>query len=181
MDDETWDVTQTSEQAWTDFGDALGRILAELEDDDHVIIQVTDLAEVEGKTTPYAQFWLTADDEIHAELSSRRVLREPYRLVRGGVVALRDAARNLGRWHLDECTLVVTLEPCLMCAGAALLSHVRRVVFGAWDPKAGAAGSQWDVMRDRRATARIEVVGGVRAEESAQLLQHFFEVHRLED
>ncbi|WP_291754187.1 nucleoside deaminase [Cellulomonas sp. 73-92] len=97
------------------------------------------------------------------------------------IVALRDAAKNLGRWHLDECTLVVTLEPCLMCAGAALLSHVRRVVFGAWDPKAGAAGSQWDVIRDRRATARIEVVGGVRAEESALLLQHFFEEHRLID
>jgi tRNA(adenine34) deaminase len=68
-----------------------------------------------------------------------------------------------------------------MCAGAALLAHVHRVVFGAWDPKAGAVGSQWDVIRDRRALARIEVVGGVRAEESAQLLQHFFEEHRLGD
>ena len=97
------------------------------------------------------------------------------------VVALRDAAANLGRWRLDDCTLVVTLEPCLMCAGAAILARVPRVVFGAWDAKAGAAGSQWDVIRDRRATARIEVVGGVRADESAQLLQHFFEEHRLND
>lgn len=97
------------------------------------------------------------------------------------VVALRDAAANLGRWRLDDCTLVVTLEPCLMCAGAALLARVNRLVFGAWDPKAGAVGSQWDVVRDRRAMSRIEVVGGVRAEESALLLQHFFEEHRLTD
>ena len=94
------------------------------------------------------------------------------------VVALRDAAANLGRWRLDDCTLVVTLEPCLMCAGAAILARVPRVVFGAWDPKAGAVGSQWDVLRDRRAMHHVEVVGGVRAEESAVLLQRFFEVHR---
>ena len=69
----------------------------------------------------------------------------------------------------------------VVCAGAAILSRVHRVVFGAWDAKAGAAGSQWDVMRDRRARASIEVVAGVRADESAQLLQHFFEEHRLID
>ena len=94
------------------------------------------------------------------------------------VVALRDAAANLGRWRLDDCTLVVTLEPCLMCAGAAILARVPRVVFGAWDPKAGAVGSQWDVLRDRRAMHHVEVVGGVRAHESAVLLQRFFEVQR---
>ena len=94
------------------------------------------------------------------------------------VVALRDAAANLGRWRLDDCTLVVTLEPCLMCAGAAILARVPRLVFGAWDPKAGAVGSQWDVLRDRRATHHVEVVGGVRAAESAVLLQRFFEVQR---
>lgn len=97
------------------------------------------------------------------------------------VVALRDAAANLGRWRLDDCTLVVTLEPCLMCAGAAILARVPRVVFGAWDPKAGAVGSQWDVLRDRRAMHHVEVVSGVRAEESAVLLQRFFEVHRSRD
>ena len=94
------------------------------------------------------------------------------------VVALRDAAANLGRWRLDDCTLVVTLEPCLMCAGAAILARVPRVVFGAWDPKAGAVGSQWDVLRDRRSMHHVEVVGGVRAQESAVLLQRFFEVQR---
>jgi tRNA(adenine34) deaminase len=94
------------------------------------------------------------------------------------VLALRDAAANLGRWRLDDCTLVVTLEPCVMCAGAAVLARVGRLVFGAWDPKAGAVGSQWDVVRDRRAHHRIEVLGGVREAESAELLQRFFEVHR---
>ena len=94
------------------------------------------------------------------------------------VLALRDAAKNLGRWHLDECTLVVTLEPCLMCAGAVLLSHVGRLVFGAWDPKAGAVGSQWDVVRDRRLNHRVEVVGGVLEDECGALLREFFEERR---
>ncbi len=94
------------------------------------------------------------------------------------VLALRDAAVTLGRWRLDDCTLVVTLEPCLMCAGATLLARVPRIVLGAWDPKAGACGSQWDVVRDRRSNHRVEVVAGVRAEESAALLRTFFAPHR---
>ncbi len=97
------------------------------------------------------------------------------------ILALRDAASNLGRWRLEDCTLVVTLEPCVMCAGAVLAARVGRLVFGAWDPKAGAVGSQWDVVRDRRAMVKVEVLGGVRAEESALLLQRFFEEHRLKD
>lgn len=96
------------------------------------------------------------------------------------VVALRAAAAALGRWRLDDCTLVVTLEPCLMCAGATVLARVPRLVLGAWDPKAGACGSQWDVVRDRRLNHRVEVVGGVRAEESSELLRRFFEAHRQE-
>nr|WP_203676497.1 nucleoside deaminase [Cellulomonas phragmiteti] len=94
------------------------------------------------------------------------------------VVALRAAAAALGRWRLDGCTLVVTLEPCLMCAGAVLQARVPRLVLGAWDEKAGACGSQWDVVRDRRALHRVEVVPGVRAEESAALLRDFFHPHR---
>ena len=94
------------------------------------------------------------------------------------VVALREAAATLGRWRLDGCTLVVTLEPCLMCAGAVLQARVPRLVMGAWDEKAGACGSQWDVVRDRRALHRVEVVAGVRAEESAALLRAFFHPHR---
>ena len=91
------------------------------------------------------------------------------------VVAIRAAAAaRWGRWRLDGCTLVVTLEPCTMCAGAAVLARLDRVVFGAHDPKAGAVGSLWDVVRDRRLNHRPEVVTGVRAEESTALLDEFF-------
>ena len=94
------------------------------------------------------------------------------------MLALRSAAAALGRWRLDDCTLVVTLEPCLMCAGATVLARVPRLVLGAWDPKAGACGSQWDVVRDRRLNHRVEVAGGVRADECGALLREFFDDHR---
>jgi tRNA(adenine34) deaminase len=90
------------------------------------------------------------------------------------ILALRAAGAALGSWQLTGCTLAVTLEPCTMCAGAIVLARVARVVFGAWDPKAGAAGSLWDVLRDRRLNHRPEVLGGVRAEECAALLERFF-------
>ncbi len=94
------------------------------------------------------------------------------------VVALRAAATRLGTWRLEGCTLVVTMEPCPMCAGAAMLARVERVVLGAWDPKLGACGSVWDVVRDRRATHRAEVVGGVLEEECAEVVRRFFATHR---
>lgn len=94
------------------------------------------------------------------------------------VVALRAAALAVGEWRLTGCTLVVTLEPCTMCAGAAVLARVERVVFGAYDDKAGAVGSLWDVVRDRRLNHRPEVVSGVLAAESAELLDGFFRLHR---
>jgi len=90
------------------------------------------------------------------------------------VNAIRAAAASVGSWNLEGCTLVVTLEPCLMCAGAILQARVSRVVFGAWDDKAGAAGSMYDVLRDRRLPYRAEVVGGVEADASIELLQAFF-------
>jgi tRNA(adenine34) deaminase len=90
------------------------------------------------------------------------------------VVAIRAAAAALGSWRLEGCTLVVTLEPCAMCAGALVLARVARVVLGAWDPKAGACGSVWDLVRDRQATHRVEVVGGVREQECSRLLLDFF-------
>ncbi len=94
------------------------------------------------------------------------------------IVALRTAAAARGSWNLDGCTLVVTLEPCAMCAGAILQARVPRVVFGAWDDKAGAAGSMYDLLRDRRLPYRAEVVGGVAEAESAALLRAFFESRR---
>lgn len=94
------------------------------------------------------------------------------------VLALRQAAASLGSWNLEGHTLVVTLEPCLMCAGAILQARIARVVFGAWDDKAGAAGSMYDVLRDRRLPYRAEVVGGVQADASAELLRAFFTARR---
>lgn len=94
------------------------------------------------------------------------------------VNAIRAAAASLGSWNLEGCTLVVSLEPCVMCAGAILQSRVSRVVFGAWDDKAGAAGSMYDVLRDRRLPYRAEVVGGVQADAAITLLREFFAERR---
>jgi len=94
------------------------------------------------------------------------------------IVALRAAARALGDWNLTGCTIAVTVEPCTMCAGAITLARLDRVVFGCWEPKTGAAGSLWDVLRDRRLTHRAEVRGGVLADECAALLQDFFAAQR---
>ena len=94
------------------------------------------------------------------------------------VVALRAAAHRLGSWRLSGCTLVVTMEPCPMCAGATMLARVERIVLGAWDPKLGACGSVWDVVRDRRSTHRAEVVGGVLEEECGEMVRRFFATHR---
>lgn len=90
------------------------------------------------------------------------------------VVALRRAAGGLGTWRLDGCTMVVTLEPCTMCAGALVLARVATLVFGAWEPKSGAVGSLWDVVRDRRLPHRLEVYGGVLEAECAALVRSFF-------
>ncbi|MDQ1205777.1 tRNA(adenine34) deaminase [Microbacterium sp. SORGH_AS 862] len=104
---------------------------------------------------------LTGDPTAHAE-----------------VVALRRAAASAGSWNLSGCTLVVTLEPCVMCAGAILQARVDRVVFGAWDDKAGAAGSMYDLLRDRRLPYRVEVIGGVAEQAASAQLQAFFTARR---
>jgi tRNA(adenine34) deaminase len=103
----------------------------------------------------------TGDPTAHAEL-----------------LALRDAAASVGSWRLTGCTLVVTLEPCTMCAGAVVLARIDRLIFGAYDEKAGAVGSLWDVVRDRRLNHRPEVVGGVLADETGARLRDFFAGHR---
>ena len=94
------------------------------------------------------------------------------------IVAMREAANSLGNWRLDGCTLVVTLEPCGMCAGAIAQARIPRVVFGAWDEKAGAVGSVWDLLRDPRAPFNVEVISGVLEDECAQILRGFFERFR---
>lgn len=90
------------------------------------------------------------------------------------IVAIRNAAKRLEKSRLDGCTLVVTLEPCAMCAGAIAQSRISKVVFGAWDKKAGAVGSVWDVLRDPRSIFKVEVVSGVLEEECAEVLTEFF-------
>lgn len=113
---------------------------------------------------------------IGAGRNRREVDGDP--LAHAEVLALRAAAAQRGDWNLDGCTLVVTLEPCVMCAGAVLASRVGHLAYGAWDEKAGAVGSVYDVVRDRRLPHRVDVVTGVEAEQCAALLADFFRVRR---
>jgi tRNA(adenine34) deaminase len=108
--------------------------------------------------------------------NEREALADPT--AHAEVVALREASQARGEWRLTGCTLVVTLEPCTMCAGAIGLSRVDRLVFGAYDEKAGAVGSLWDVLRDRRLNHRPEVLAGVLEEECRAVLLEFFDGHR---
>lgn len=108
--------------------------------------------------------------------NTRKVDNDPMN--HAEIVAMREAANANGSWRLDDHTLVVTLEPCTMCAGAAVQARVGRIVFGAFDEKAGAVGSLWDVVRDRRLPHRPEVVSGVKADECGKLLSEFFKAQR---
>jgi tRNA(adenine34) deaminase len=122
---------------------------------------------------PVAAFVLDADGKrIGSGRNERELHKDPT--AHAEVLAIREAAAALGDWHLLGTTLVVTLEPCIMCAGAILNSRIPRVVFGAWDEKAGAVGSVYDLLRDRRLNHRVEVVAGVQAEQCADLLLEFF-------
>ena len=128
--------------------------------------------------TPIGAVVLGPDGELLAEAANERERRaDPT--AHAEILALRAAAQVHGDgWRLTGCTLVVTLEPCTMCAGAGVLARVSRVVYGAEDPKAGAVGSLWDVVRDRRLNHRPEVISGVRAEECGALLRAFFRSKR---
>ena len=128
--------------------------------------------------TPIGAVVLGPDGAVLAEAANEREKRgDPT--AHAEVLALRGAAEVVGDgWRLTGCTLVVTLEPCLMCAGALLQARLSRLVFGAWDDKAGAAGSVYDLVRDRRLPYRAEVVAGVRADAASALLQDFFASRR---
>jgi len=104
--------------------------------------------------------------------NQRELLKDP--LGHAEIVAIKAASRSIGSWRLDECTLVVTLEPCVMCAGAIMAARIPRVVFGAWDEKAGAAGSVWDLLRDPRSLNKVEVITGVLESECSEVLTQFF-------
>ncbi len=131
------------------------------------------LAESDSADVPVGAVVLAPEGSVLAEAHNQReAVHDPT--AHAEVVALRAACARLGTWRLDGCTLVVTLEPCTMCAGAVVLSRVARLVYGADDPKAGAVGSLWDVVRDRRLNHRPEVVRGVLAEECSAVLREFF-------
>jgi tRNA(adenine34) deaminase len=126
---------------------------------------------------PVGAVILNSKQEIIALANNtRELLRDP--LGHAELVAIRAAARALGSWRLDGCTLVVTLEPCVMCAGAILQARIPRLVFGAWDEKAGAVGSTWDLIRDPRALHKVEVVSDLLKDECASLLKEFFSEQR---
>ncbi|MEU7868313.1 nucleoside deaminase [Dactylosporangium sp. NPDC049140] len=129
-----------------------------------------------GADVPIGAVLLAPDGtELGAAHNERELTGDPT--AHAEMLALRRSAGASG-WRLEDCTLVVTVEPCTMCAGAIVLARVGRVVFGAWEPKTGAAGSLWDVLRDRRLTHRPEVIGGVLEAESSALLRDFFRTHR---
>ncbi|KAA2262193.1 nucleoside deaminase [Solihabitans fulvus] len=135
------------------------------------------LAEASGDVPIGAVVFDSDGVELARAHNAREALGDPT--AHAEVLALRAAAaRHRDGWRLTGCTLVVTVEPCTMCAGALVLARVARVVFGAWEPRTGAVGSLWDVVRDRRLNHRPEVVGGVLAADCAALLDGFFADHR---
>ena len=119
-------------------------------------------------------------DESGAVLASARNTRESSHdpTAHAEVLALRAAGKARGSWRLQDCTLVVTLEPCPMCAGASVMSRLGRIVFGAWNDEYGAAGSRWDLVRDRRLNHQVEVIPGVLAEECGAQVRRFLEERR---
>jgi tRNA(adenine34) deaminase len=148
-------------------------------DFDHAMLHALALAQQAGASgdVPVGAVVLDAAGRLIAQgRNEREATGDPT--AHAEVVALRAAAASSGSWNLEGCTLVVTLEPCLMCAGAILQARVGRVVFGAWDEKAGAAGSMYDVLRDRRLPYRAEVIGGVREDAATAVLRDFFDRRR---
>lgn len=126
---------------------------------------------------PVGAVVLDADGSVIGRgFNQREVRSDPT--AHAEVIALREAAQTVGHWRLERCTLVVTLEPCVMCAGALLAARIPRLVLGAWDHKAGATGSRWDLVRDARIGSKVEVIAGIRGQECALLLREFFEQRR---
>ncbi len=140
---------------------------------DAVMRVALDEAQLSGADVPVGAVVIDASGALIARAhNEREATGDPT--AHAEVLAVRAAAAVLGEWRLSGCTLVVTLEPCPMCAGAIGLSRIDRVVFGAWNDEYGAAGSMWDLLRDRRLTHRPEVVSGVLAEECSALVREFF-------
>jgi tRNA(adenine34) deaminase len=140
-------------------------------------IKVAKAAANTSADVPVGAVILNSKSEVVATGSNERELNNDP-TAHAEIVAMRKAAEAIGSWRLEDHTLVVTLEPCAMCAGAIVQSRIPRVVFGAWDDKAGAVGSVWDIVRDPRTLNKTEVISGVLAAECALLLQSFFQSQR---
>ncbi|MFM1938244.1 MAG: hypothetical protein RLZZ320_1102 [Actinomycetota bacterium] len=142
-----------------------------------VALERAKFGELASGDVPVGAVMLNKDGAIISMGNNQReLLKDP--LAHAEIVAIKSASRSIGSWRLEECTLVVTLEPCAMCAGAIMQARIPRVVFGAWDEKAGAAGSMWDLLRDPRALHKVEVVTGVLESECAGVLKDFFSKQR---
>ena len=142
-----------------------------------VAIEHARIASVASRDVPVGAVILNANgDLISTGNNQRELLNDPT--AHAEIVAIRHAATALGNWRLDGCIIVVTLEPCAMCAGAIAQSRISKVVFGAWDEKAGASGSVWDLLRDPRALHKVEVTSGVLEEECGAMLKEFFSEQR---
>ena len=149
----------------------------EIEEAMRVAIGHAKIAAIASKDVAVGAVILNANgDLISTGNNQRELLNDPT--AHAEIVAIRHAAKALGNWRLDGCTIIVTLEPCAMCAGAITQSRISKVVFGAWDEKAGASGSVWDLLRDPRALHKVEVTSGVLEEECAAMLKEFFSEQR---
>lgn len=148
-----------------------------IEDAMQLAMQIAKDSALNADEVPVGAVILNSSGEVVATGTNERELHsDPSG--HAEIVAMRRAGESLENWRLDAHTLVVTLEPCAMCAGAIAQSRMAKLVFGAWDEKAGAVGSVWDILRDARALNKVEVVSGVLAEECAQMLATFFQEKR---
>ena len=140
-------------------------------------IELARAAATASGDVPVGAIILNKNNEVIATgVNQRELMHNP--VAHAEIVAIEKAASAIGNWRLEDCTLVVTLEPCAMCAGAIAQARIARLVFGAWDEKAGAVGSQWDLLRDPRQLHKPEVVSGIMAKECAALLGEFFQEKR---
>ena len=140
-------------------------------------IDLAQSAQLRSNDVPVGALLIDEENNIIAQAGNEREAKHDP-TAHAEVLVLRQAALIKQNWRLNGCTLIVTLEPCVMCAGAILNSRISRVVFGAWDEKAGACGSLFDLVRDRRLNHQVEVVGGVLEDECAAQLRTFFADHR---
>lgn len=156
----------------------LGAGAQSLAADEQYIRNAIDLARDAAKRNEVPIGAVVVRDGIIIAAATNRTVRDQDPTAHAELLAIREASSELDRWRLDDCTLYVTLEPCAMCAGAVVLSRMKRVVFGAWDEKAGMAGSVGDLLRHPRLNHRAEVRAGVLADECARLLEDFFREQR---